>query len=313
MPSADWAAEGFRRCCQASDGAWVRVLEPGPGARTARSPTRSRSPPGHRKQPRAGGSFLAIGRPRWPSPQVAMIQGRRASKEETPTSIWLDPPSAEETQDLLVVLQAMRTGAFTVQGFPGVAHQGALRVRGVDQPPRQGIATPAPSSPEPLAEPNPRGPAMPHSPVAARAWCPARAFAALTVATLAAGASGAGLPPGRARAFAADRPAGPGGWEPGWALEVAQGGTPPPRPRLAPVETDPRAMRRRLRLHAGFPGGEPPATQGRRQPEDGDSHPRHGQRHILAHRNECRGPEFGHRSPGGQGEGGLPQGGESRI
>ena len=69
MPSADWAAEGFRRCCQASDGAWERVLEPGPGARTARSPTRSRFPPGHRKQPRADGSFLAIGRPRWPSPR----------------------------------------------------------------------------------------------------------------------------------------------------------------------------------------------------------------------------------------------------
>ena len=51
-----------------------------------------------------------------------MVQGRRASEGETPTSIWLDPPSADETRDLLVVLQAMRTGAFTVQGIPGVEH-----------------------------------------------------------------------------------------------------------------------------------------------------------------------------------------------
>ena len=65
--------------------------------------------------------------------------------------------------------KAMRTGAFTVQGFPGIAHREILRVRGVDQPPRQGIATPTPSSPDSLAEPSPRSPAKPPSPVAARA------------------------------------------------------------------------------------------------------------------------------------------------
>ena len=51
----DWAAEGFRRCCQASDGARV----PDRGARrlirTAHSPERSRSPPGHRRQLRVNG------------------------------------------------------------------------------------------------------------------------------------------------------------------------------------------------------------------------------------------------------------------
>ena len=185
-------------------------------------------PPEHRRQPRAYGGFLTVGSPRWPSPQVAMVQGRRASEGEAPTSIWLDPPSAEEAQDFLVVLQAMRSGAFTVQGFPGAAHRGAFKARGLDQPPRQGIVTPAPSSLESLAELSPRGPARPRSPVAARAWCPARAFATLTLATLATGANGAGLPPGRTRAYAAAQPAGRGGWGPAWAPWFAKGGTPHP-------------------------------------------------------------------------------------
>ena len=76
-----------------------------------------------------------------------MIQGRRASEEQAPTSIWLDPPSAKDTQDLLVVLQTMRSGAFVVEGLPGAPHRGAFRVRSMHQPPRQGIVRPPPPRP----------------------------------------------------------------------------------------------------------------------------------------------------------------------
>ena len=57
VQGGDWAAEGFRRCCQASDGAWVPDQEPRRRVRTAHSPGRSRSPPGHRRQPRNNGGF----------------------------------------------------------------------------------------------------------------------------------------------------------------------------------------------------------------------------------------------------------------
>ena len=243
-----------------------------------------------------------------------MMQGRRASEGEAPTSIWLDPPSAEEAQDLLVVLQAMRSGAFTVQGFPGVTHRGTLRVRGVDQPPRQGIVTPAPSSPDSLAEPSPKGPARPRSPEAAKAWCPARAFATLTLATLAAGANGAGLPPGRARACAAAQPAGQGGWGPDWAPGFTKGGTPHlahPWHRWKPTHT---LRVRGFDATLGFPGEGPQLSRATPSPKT-ETHPRHGQRHFLVHGHGRRGPEFGHGSPhppGGQVEGGLPQGGEGR-
>ena len=243
-----------------------------------------------------------------------MIQGRRASEVEAPTSIWLDPPSAEEAKDLPIVPQAMKSGAFTVQGFPGVAHRGALRVRGVDQPPRQGFVTPAPSSPESLAEPSPRGPAKPRSPEAAKAWCPARAFATLTVATLAAGASGAGSHPAVPEPSPLTSP--PGG----------VGGSPTGRPVLprwahptSPAPGDGGNQSTRSASEASTPRwgsrGRAPSPPDCYQPEDGDSHSRHGQRHILVHGHGCRGPEFGHGSPhppGSQVEGRLPQGGESR-
>ena len=73
-----------------------------------------------------------------------MTQGRRASEGEVPTTIWMDPPNQEEVQDLLVVLQAMRSGAFVLGGLPGVPSRGSLTVKGVDTPPRQGCATPVP-------------------------------------------------------------------------------------------------------------------------------------------------------------------------
>ena len=186
-----------------------------------------------------------------------MVQGRRATEGEAPTSVWMDPPSADETRDLLVVLQAMRTGAFTLRGIPGVELRGILRVRGVDRPPRQGIATPVPTSPESLTESSPGSPARPPSPMATRTWCPARALAALTVATLAAGTGAAVVPLSRARAPQAGFPAHPPGSAYGWARGAAQGA----RPRRA------RAWCRWRPAHArgggvfdptlGFPGEGP--------------------------------------------------------
>ena len=110
----------------------------------------------------------------------------------------------------MVVLQAMRSGAFVVENLPGVAHREAFRVRGMDKPPRQGSVTPAPSSPDSVAEPSPRGLERPPSPAAAGAWCPARAFATLTMAAPVAGANGAGLPLGCTRAGDVTRVSAPG-------------------------------------------------------------------------------------------------------
>ena len=48
----NWAADGFLRCCQASDGAWeAQPGGPGPAQRE-RSPRRSRSPPDRRREPK---------------------------------------------------------------------------------------------------------------------------------------------------------------------------------------------------------------------------------------------------------------------
>ena len=129
--------------------------------------------------------------PKWRTLHVAMVQGRRAGEGESPTSIWIDPPAQDETRDLLVVLQAMRGGAFDVGNLPGAAHKDSLRVKDLDQPLRQGCVTPAPSTPDSVAEPNPRLLARPRNPAAVGAWCPAKAFATLTLATLAARAQAA--------------------------------------------------------------------------------------------------------------------------
>ena len=172
-----------------------------------------------------------------------MVQGRRASEGEAPTSIWLDPPSSEEAQDFLAVLQAMRCGAFAVQSLPGAAHRGAFRIRGLDQPPRQGIVTPASSSPESLAEPSPRGLARSRIPVAARAWCPARAFATQNLVTLAAGANGTGLSLGRTRPCGVAQLTEQGMWRPAWAPWSAEGGAPgPASPRLRWGQRSGRAL-----------------------------------------------------------------------
>ena len=129
--------------------------------------------------------------PRWWTPHIAMVQGRRTGEAESPTTIWIDPFSQDETRDFLVVLQAMRGGAFDVGGFLGAAHRDSLRVSGLDQPPRQGCVTPAPSTPDSVAEPTSRFLARPRSPAVGGAWCPAKAFATLTLATFAARAQAA--------------------------------------------------------------------------------------------------------------------------
>ena len=161
-----------------------------------------------------------------------MVQGRRDSEDEVPISILLDLPTGRETQDLLVVLQAMRGGAFVVESFPGAAHREAFRVRGMDQPPRQGSVTPAPSSPDFVAEPSPRGLERPRSPAATGAWCPTRAFAILTLATLASGADWAGLSLGGRLAWCETQAEIAGTWEPAWGHGSGWTDTPgPARPQ----------------------------------------------------------------------------------
>ena len=46
-----------------------------------------------------------------------------------PTTIWLDPPTIEKAQDLLIILQGMRNGAFVVESLPGAGHRGSLRAK----------------------------------------------------------------------------------------------------------------------------------------------------------------------------------------
>ena len=116
---SNWAAEGFRRCCQACDGAWDTTPGGLGQAPRARSPKRSRTPPRHLKRAQRNEGVFSVQSPRWPSPQVAMVQGRRASEEDVPTSIWLDLPTRKETQDLLVALQAIEEWSFRRGEFPG--------------------------------------------------------------------------------------------------------------------------------------------------------------------------------------------------
>ena len=74
---SNWAAEGFRRCCQANDGAWETNGGALGQAPTAHSPRRSRTPPRHQKRAQANEGIFAVRPPRWPSPQVAMVQQMR--------------------------------------------------------------------------------------------------------------------------------------------------------------------------------------------------------------------------------------------
>ena len=80
----------------------------------------------------------------------------------------------------------MRGGALDVCSPPGAAHRETLRIRGLDQPPRQVCMTPALSSPDSVAEPSPQVRVRPRSPANRRAWCPTKAFATLTFTALAA-------------------------------------------------------------------------------------------------------------------------------
>ena len=212
-----WAADGFLRCCRASNGAWGTPPPLRPATDEQRDDRRSRSPPRLRVEAGNRGQVLCARPPSWPTPQVAMTQGRRATEDEAPTTIWIDPPDGEEVRDLLVVLQAMRSGAFTAQHLPGAASRNLLRVRGVDAPPRQGCVTPVPSSPESVEEPSPRELTRSRSPRAAGDWRPTRAFAALTLATLTAGAQGSWSAPMR--------------WEGALCPPCAGRGGAPPRPR----------------------------------------------------------------------------------
>lgn len=137
-----WAAKGFFRCCAASNGAWSPSPEAPVQGPRGRSPQRSRIPPRTRRRAQGARRVLAMDPPSWHAPQVAMIEGRRANEEEIPTTVWLDPPSAREVKVLLIVLQAMRSGAFVVGSLPGAQYGETLRVRGLDQPPRQGCVSP---------------------------------------------------------------------------------------------------------------------------------------------------------------------------
>ena len=53
----NWAAEGFRRCRRASDGAWETRRGALELTRKANSPRRSRTPPGVRSKPRGPTGF----------------------------------------------------------------------------------------------------------------------------------------------------------------------------------------------------------------------------------------------------------------
>ena len=182
----NWAANGFRRCCRASDEAW----EAGPGdmgpAQEGQRAVLPRSPPPATcRGPRRGDC------PRHEIPQDedspgGHDQGQADEGRRVPTTIWMDPPSKEEERDLLVALHALRSGALDVNGLPSAAHRGALRVRGLDRPPRQSCLTPARSTPDSVDEPSPRARTRSRSPEGQGAWRPARAFAALAFTALAA-------------------------------------------------------------------------------------------------------------------------------
>ena len=122
------------------------------------------------------------GPPRW----TCYKAGGQEKVKPPPLRIWIEPPSREETRNLLVALHAMRSGALDVCSLPGAAHREALRIRGLDQPPRQVCMTPALSSPDSVAEPSPQVRVRPRSPANRRAWCPTKAFATLTFTALAA-------------------------------------------------------------------------------------------------------------------------------
>ena len=92
---------------------------PGPGPQRTK-PQEIEDPHRPRGRPQEVGGVLGVKSPRWLTPQVAMVQGRRASEGETPTTVWLDPPTHEETRDFLAVSQAMRGGAFVLESFPEV-------------------------------------------------------------------------------------------------------------------------------------------------------------------------------------------------
>ena len=102
-----------------------------------------REPPRPRQRAQGVGSLFNMQSPGRQTPQVAMIQGRRATEEEVATTVWLNPPTPEETQDLLVVLLAIRHGAFAVKNLPGAGHPESLWAKGLHQPPRQGCVTPS--------------------------------------------------------------------------------------------------------------------------------------------------------------------------
>ena len=80
----------------------------------------------------------------------------------------------------------MRGATLDVNSLPGAARREALRIRGLDQPPRQSCVTPAPSTPDSIAEASPQFRARPRSSAVREAWCPTKAFATLTFAALAA-------------------------------------------------------------------------------------------------------------------------------
>ena len=174
----NWAADAFHKCCRASDGAWEAVPsdnKASPGGAKGRA---TETHPPTRVEAHGGATVLAIRSPR-KKKQVAMTRSRRTREGELPTTIWMDPPSKEEERDLLVAIHALRSGALDVNGFPNAAHREALRIRGLDRPPRQSCLTPAPSTPDSVDEPSPRARSRSRSPEGRGAWRPAKALAAL--------------------------------------------------------------------------------------------------------------------------------------
>ena len=88
----NWAADGFHKCCRASDGAWEAVPSALRPAQEGQGAVPPESTPPTRAEAHGEATVLAMRSPRKRTPQVAMTRGRRTREGELPTTIWMDPP-----------------------------------------------------------------------------------------------------------------------------------------------------------------------------------------------------------------------------
>ena len=102
-----WAADGFHKCCHASDGAWEAVPNDLGPAQEGQGAVPPESTHLTRAEAHNGATVLAMSSPRKKTPQVAMTRGRKMREGELPTTVWMDPSSKEEERDLLVALHAL--------------------------------------------------------------------------------------------------------------------------------------------------------------------------------------------------------------